>query len=68
MSVEARSRPFAKIAALFLAVVCIAHILRAVMALPVTVGTHEIPSWMSLPGALFTGALAVLLFMESRKP
>lgn len=60
-----KNRPFSRIAAAFLAVVCILHVARIAMALPVTVGHTAIPAWMSIAAAIFTGGLAVMLFRES---
>ena len=60
-----RNRPFSRIASALLAVICILHVVRVAMALPVTVGHTAIPLWMSIAAAIFTGGLAVMLFRES---
>ena len=54
------------LATAFLGVVSIAHLYRVILRLEVHVGSVAIPQWMSVVAFLFTGALAVLLFRESR--
>jgi hypothetical protein len=58
-------RPIAKVAAGLLVVICALHAVRAGMGMPITVGATEIPVWLSVGGAVFTGALAILLWRES---
>lgn len=62
------SRVFTRIGALALGLVCIAHALRVAFQVPVTAGTTQIPVWMSLPAAIVTGTLAVLMWRETRRP
>jgi hypothetical protein len=50
-----------------LAVICILHAVRAAYLLPVMVGQTVIPIWMSLPAAIFTGVLAVMVWLEARR-
>ncbi len=66
-SKKRKGRPFSKLAAALLAVICILHAVRVVMALPVTVGQTAIPLWMSVAGALFTGLLAAMVWREARR-
>jgi hypothetical protein len=58
-------KPVARIASLFLALVALAHLLRAVTGTPLTVGGTAIPVWMSVAAFVFTGGLAGLLWRES---
>ena len=58
-------KPFTLVAAAFLAVVCLIHAARVALDVHVLVGTTEVPVWMSIPGALFTGLLAILVWREA---
>jgi len=60
-------RPFTWVAIVFLALVCLIHLVRVAMGVVVTVGSTEVPVWMSIPGALFTGVLALLVWRELGK-
>lgn len=60
-------KPFTWVAVAFLALVCLIHLVRVALGMVVTVGGTEVPVWMSIPGALFTGALALLVAREARK-
>ena len=59
-------KPAALLSALFLAFIAIAHLLRFVLAVPITVGDATIPIWLSVPAAVATGALATWLWREQR--
>lgn len=61
------TKPFTWIAVAFLVLVCLLHLARVGLGVVVTVGGTEVPVWMSIPGALFTGALAVLVAREVRQ-
>jgi hypothetical protein len=61
------SKPFTVLAALILFVVAAAHAYRLYAKLPVTVGPHDIPLWVSWPGAIVAGVLALMLVVESRR-
>ena len=61
-----QGRPFARIAAALLAVICVLHAIRAFKALPITVGPMTIPVWMSIVAAIFTGLLAVMVWREAK--
>ncbi len=60
-------KPFTIVAAGFLALICLVHAVRVALGIHVLVGSTEIPVWMSIPGALFTGLLAILLWREARR-
>jgi hypothetical protein len=49
-------------AAILFAVVSIAHLLRIVFDVPVTVADESIPMWVSVIGVVVPGMLAWLLF------
>ncbi|HEY7740782.1 MAG TPA: hypothetical protein VIB01_09230 [Steroidobacteraceae bacterium] len=53
-------------AAILFAVVSIAHLLRIVFDVPVTVADESIPMWVSVIGVVVPGMLAWLLFRNHR--
>jgi len=59
-------KPAATIAALFLALVAVFHLLRIVFQVPVTAGSVEIPMWASVLGVIGPGALAAWLWREQK--
>jgi hypothetical protein len=60
-------RPVTLIAAGFFALIALAHVLRILLHVAVVAGGVVVPVWLSAPAALFTGALAVLLWREARR-
>ena len=54
------------LAAIVFAAVALAHFLRVVFDVPVTVGSTAIPMWVSGVGIVVPGVLAWLLFKNSR--
>ncbi len=55
-----------RLATLFLALVALAHLLRVVLRISVTIGGVSIHPWVSLLACVVTGGLAGLLWRESR--
>lgn len=53
-------------AAILFATVSIAHLLRIVLGVPVTVADESIPMWVSVIGVVVPGVLAWLLFRNPR--
>ncbi len=51
---------------LFLFAIAIGHLLRVLFAVPITVASTPIPMWMSVAAFLFAGALAALLWRDTR--
>jgi hypothetical protein len=60
-------RPVAKIVAICLAVVAVAHLLRVIFRVEVIAGGITIPVWMSVFGCVVPAALAVALWRESQR-
>ena len=60
-------KPFTTIAVAVLGLVAIAHLLRLFTAWEVTVTGVVIPVWISLPGLVIAGGLAVMVWREARK-
>lgn len=54
------------LAAILFAAVAVAHFLRVVFDVPVTVGNTAIPMWVSGVAIVVPGVLAWLLFKNSR--
>lgn len=55
-----------KLAIIVFSIVSIAHLLRLVFAVDVTVGDREIQQWISLVGFIVPGIIALLLWRESK--
>jgi len=63
---EETMKPATFLTAFILAFVALAHLLRLIFGVEVIAGGHVIPLWISVPGFLVPGALAVALWRESR--
>lgn len=59
-------RPVTLLAAVLLAAVAAAHLLRLAFGIEVTVAGARVPMWVSVIGCLLPAALAVGLWLESR--
>ncbi|MDX1460616.1 MAG: hypothetical protein R3348_06115 [Xanthomonadales bacterium] len=55
-----------KLAIFLFTLVAVAHAWRVVAAIPVLVGTWQVPMWVSLLGILVPGLVALQLWKESR--
>jgi hypothetical protein len=53
------ARFFARLAGTIFGLVALAHVLRLVQALPVTIGSFDVPMAVSWIGAVVAGALCV---------
>ena len=60
-------KPASLVTMIFLALVCIAHLLRVVYRVEILAGGVSIPIWMSVLACLFTAALAGWLWKEQRR-
>lgn len=54
------SKSFLLIAGAVFGVVAIAHLLRIVLAVPVTIGEWPVPMWVSWPAVLVAGSLSYM--------
>jgi hypothetical protein len=61
------TRFFTVVSALLLLAVAAAHAYRLYSHISVVVGRHDIPLWVSWPGAIVAGFLAIMLLVESRR-
>ena len=59
-------RPFTKIAALFFALVCVAHAVRLLTGWVIHLNGMDIPFWLSVIAMIAAGGLSVMLWRESR--
>ncbi len=57
----------ATIAAVFLLLIAIGHLLRLVFQVQITANTIVIPMWASVFGCIITAALAIWLWMDREK-
>lgn len=60
-------KPSITMAMIFLAVVSIAQMTRFFLQIEVYAGGILIPPWWSLPASVFTGVLAIWLWLENRR-
>ncbi len=60
-------KPAARIAILFLSLVCVGHLLRLLYRVEVVANGVVIPMWMSVAACLFAAALAGWLWREQRR-
>lgn len=54
-----------RIAGLIFGIVCILHILRLLISLPVYLGNWFLPYWINIMGALTTALLSIFFFSVS---
>ena len=58
-------KPFTKLAALLLAIVALLHEVRVILNIDLTVGTFEVPIWVSAGACIITLLLSIGLWRES---
>jgi len=59
-------KPFTTIAAGVFSLICLVHTARLVYGFDIVIGGWAVPLWVSIPGAVVTGGLAVMLWKERR--
>ena len=59
--------PATLLAAILLALIALAHVLRLVLHIPIQIDGWAIPAWWSAPAILVPGALAFALWRERRR-
>lgn len=64
---EETVKPASILGAIIFGLVALAHLLRLILGVEVIAGGYVIPLWISIPGFLVPGALAVALWRESRR-
>lgn len=64
---ETMSKPFTHIAGLVLLVVAAVHAYRLYAGLTIVAAGHDIPMWVSWPGAIVAALLGLMVFVEARR-
>jgi len=60
-------KPSMIVAAIFLFIVSLSHLLRVIYQMQLIVGGTEIPMWPSVVACVFTAALATWLLADNRR-
>lgn len=60
-------KPFTIIAAIIFLVAALLHLLRLFHNFQIILGSHLLPHWLSIAGALIAGLLSWGLFREARR-
>jgi hypothetical protein len=61
------NKPFTMATAGLLFAAMAAHLYRLFEGMPIMFGTHAVPMWASMVGALATGLLSVMICVEAKK-
>jgi membrane associated rhomboid family serine protease len=60
------SRPFTWLASAIFALIALVHLYRVFTHFQVIIGSHEIPQWASIVGAVIAAVLSWMLCREAR--
>ncbi len=60
-------RPFTTIAVVVFSLIAVVHLLRLFFHWQVTINGMLVPIWVSIPGFIITGVLAIMLWQEAKK-
>ena len=60
-------KPAALVATIFLALISVMQLLRFALHVQVTVSGIIVPTWLSAVACVFTGSLAIMLWLENRQ-
>ena len=60
-------KPATLVTILFLTLIAVGHLLRVLFAVPIVIASTPVPMWMSVAAFMFAGALAVLLWRDTRR-
>ena len=60
-------KPFTTIAVVIFSIIAVVHLLRLFFHWELTINGVIIPIWVSVPGFIITGALAIMLRREAKK-
>lgn len=60
-------KPFTTIAVLIFAVICVGHLVRVFTGWPIKINAIDIPTWVSVIGAVVAGLMAVMLWRENKR-
>ncbi len=60
-------RSYTLVSAVFLAIIAVAHLIRALMGWPILIAELTVPVWCSTAAFVFTGGLALWGFREAAR-
>ncbi|HLA26743.1 MAG TPA: hypothetical protein VJZ49_02490 [Syntrophales bacterium] len=60
-------KPATLVATIFLALISVMQLIRFALQVQVTAGGVIVPTWLSAVASLFTGGLAIMLWLENRQ-
>ncbi len=60
-------KPFTTIAVVIFSLIAVVHLLRLFFHWQVTINGMLVPIWVSIPGFIITGVLAIMLWQEAKK-
>ncbi len=60
-------KPFTTIAVIIFSIIAVLHLLRLFFHWQITVNGGIVPIWISIPGFIITGVLAIMLLREAKK-
>jgi hypothetical protein len=60
-------KPFTTIAVIVLAILALVHLYRLIMGIEIVVNQMAVPQWISGVVAVIAGALALMIWRESRR-
>jgi hypothetical protein len=61
------NKPFTMLAVVIFAVIALLHIYRLVTHFQFVLGSHTIPMWCSIVGAIVAALLAFMVYRESKR-
>ena len=61
-------KPFTTIAVALFGLIAVAHLVRLFTAWEITFNGVVVPVWISVPGLIVAGGLALMVWRESRAP
>jgi hypothetical protein len=60
-------KPFTTIAVVIFSIIAVVHLLRLFFHWQLTINGMLVPIWVSIPGFIITGVLALMLQREAKK-
>lgn len=60
-------KPFTTVAVVVFSIIAVVHLLRLFFHWQVTINGAIVPIWVSIPGFIITGVLAIMLLREAKK-
>lgn len=60
-------KPFTTVAVVVFSIIAVVHLLRLFFHWQLTINGAIVPMWVSIPGFIITGVLAIMLQREAKK-